>query len=176
MVFIAPPADSTPQPWPACFKPCGVPRRYRGQMLRESQPRSEIINFLNQKSHINGFSPLLAKVSSRIDPMVRTKHFTAYMRIPSHCYTKSRIHTCEPSFPAHLKLDLVRTAGFTLLPGQIHVVPTAAWDLNCLPSACSLADFSNSLVRLLVFPSCLPQSSNFGNDSLSGLCSQKSFK
>ena len=90
MVFIAPPADSTPQPWPACFKPCGVPRRYRGQMLRESQPRSEIINFLNQKSHINGFSPLLAKVSSRIDPMVRTKHFTAYMRIPSHCYTKQQ--------------------------------------------------------------------------------------
>ena len=126
-------------------------------MLRESQPRSEIINFLNQKSHINGFSPLLAKVSSRIDPMVRTKHFTAYMRIPSHCYTKSRIHTCEPSFPAHLKLDLVRTAGFTLLPGQVHVSPTAAWDLNCLPSACSLADFSNSLVRLLVFPSRQPR-------------------
>lgn len=32
----------------------------------------------------------MAKVSSRIGPMVRTKHFTACMRIPSHCYTKQQ--------------------------------------------------------------------------------------
>ena len=138
MVFIAPPADSTPQPWPACFKPCGVPRRYRGQMLRESQPRSEIINFLNQKSHINGFSPLLAKVSSRIDPMVRTKHFTAYMRIPSHCYTKQQ--------DSHLRAVLSGSFKVRLgAHGRFH--PASGPDPRC-PDGC--LGFKLSSVGVLV--------------------------
>lgn len=100
----------------------------------------------------------MAKVSSRIDQWCARSISPLVSCACRHiAILNSRIHTCEPSFPAHLKLDLVRTAGFTLLPGQVHVVPTAAWDLNCLPSACSLADFSNSLVRLLVFPSRQPR-------------------
>ena len=56
-------------------------------MPRESQLGAPNKNNIRNNTT---FSPLLAKVSSRIDPIVRTKHFTAYMRMPSHCYTKQQ--------------------------------------------------------------------------------------
>lgn len=173
MVFIAPPADSTPQPGLLALSRAAFHGGIGGKCPGNRSLGAPIINNIKNDTT---FSPLLAKVSSRID------QWCARSISPLACASRhiailnSRIHTCEPSFPAHLKLDLVRTAGFTLLPGQVHVSPTAAWGLNCLPSAWELADFPNCLVRLLVFPSCLPQSSNFGNDSLAGLCGQKSFK
>ena len=147
--------------WPACFKPCGVPRRYRGQMLRESQPRSEIINFLNQKSHINGFSPLLAKVSSRIDPIVRTKHFTACVRLPSHCYTKQQDSHLRAVLSGSFKVRLGAHGRFHPASGPDPRFPDGCLEFKLSTVGVLVSGFS-SLSRALAR---LPE-----------LCGQKSFK
>ena len=87
MVFIAPPADSTPQPGLLALSRAAFHGGIGGKCPGNRSLGAPNIN--NIKNDIP-FSPLLAKVSSRIGPMVRTKHFTACVRKPSHCYTKQQ--------------------------------------------------------------------------------------
>ena len=136
MVFIAPPADSTPQPGLLALSRAAFHGGIGGKCPGNRSLGAPNKNNIKNDKNMSAFLATLGEGVLADWPMVRTKHFTACMRIPSHCYTKQQDSHLRAVLSGSFKVRLGAHGRFHPASGQVHVVPTAAWDLNCLPSAC----------------------------------------